>query len=138
MSAEAAFQDALLTHIHADAGVMAVLGDPPRAYDRAPGGAAFPYLALGRGETTPVDADTPGLNDHRLTLHIWGRRDDRDAIRNAIGAVRQALHQVDLTLANPWRCVICRVVYADFFTAPDGRTLHGVVRVRALLDQQEI
>ena len=138
MSAETAFNAALVARLSADADVKAALGDPPRVYDRAPGGAAFPFVSLGRAETTPVDADTPGLNDHRLTLHIWGRRDDRDAIRDALGAVRAALHQANLSLSGAAHCVLCRVVYTDFFTAPDGRTLHGVVRVRALLEQQEI
>ncbi len=133
MSAEASFKAAMMVRLQDDTDVKAALGDPARIYDRAPGGAAFPFVSIGRGETTPIDADTPGLNDHRLTLHIWGRRDDRDAVRDALGAVRAALHQADLTLSGGARCVLCRVVYTDFFTAPDGRTLHGVLRVRALL-----
>jgi hypothetical protein len=134
MSVEASFKTALMARLSGEVEVQAILGNPPRIYDRAPGGAAFPFLTVGQGETTPVDADTPGLNDHRLTLHIWGRRDDRDAVRDALGAVRTALHQADLSLSGGARCVLCRVVYTDFFTAPDGRTLHGVLRVRALLD----
>ncbi len=137
MSPETAFRDALIEHLSADAGVRAVLGDPPRLYDRAPGGVAFPFLTVGRGETAPVDADT-GLLDHRLTLHVWGRRDDRDVVRDILGAVRTTLHEAELALAGPHRCVLCRIVYADLFTGPDGRTLHGVVRARALMETQEI
>ena len=133
MSAETAFSDAVRSRLTADAGVSAGLGDPPRVYDRAPGGAAFPFLTLGRGETAPVDADA-GLLEHRLTLHAWGRRDDRAVIRDILGAVRSALHEAELALIAPYRCVLCRVVYTDLFTGPDGRTLHGVMRVRALLE----
>ena len=132
MSAETAFAAAVRTHLTADPAIIALLGDPPRIYDRAPGGAAFPFLTLGRGETTPMDADA-GLLDHRLSVHVWGRRDDRDAIRDILGAVRSALHEGDLALSDPHRCVLCRAVYTDLFTGPDGRTLHGLVRVRSLI-----
>ena len=137
MSAETAFAGAVRAHLSADQGVIALLGDPPRIYDRAPGGAAFPFLTIGRSETAPVDADA-GLLDHRLTLHIWGRRDDRDSIRDLLGVVRDALHDASLALDAPYRCVICRIVYTDLFTGPDRRTLHGVLRVRAMIETQEI
>ena len=133
MSAETAFAAAVRARLAGDPAIIAPLGDPPRIYDRAPGGAAFPFLTIGRGEAAPVDADA-GLLDHRLTLHAWGRRDDRDAIRDILGAVRSALHEAELALSHPHRCVLCRVVYTDLLTGPDGRTLHGVMRVRALLE----
>jgi hypothetical protein len=137
MSPETALQNAVLAQLSADAGVKAALGDPARVYATAPSGARFPYMSVGRGESEPADGSGVDLIDHRLTLHIWGRRDDRDAVKDALGAVRSALHQADLTLPAPFTCPLCRVVYADLFTGADGRTLHGVVRVRALLQSKE-
>ncbi|MFW6412678.1 MAG: DUF3168 domain-containing protein [Oceanicaulis sp.] len=133
MSAEAAFAAAVITRLKADAVVDGRLRG--RVYDRAPGGALFPYASLGKAETDAFDAGDLDLLDHRLTLHVWGRRDDRDDIRDAIGAARAALHQANLALAAPYRCVLCRVVYSDMFTGPDGRTLHGVLRVRGLIEK---
>lgn len=135
MSPETAFQTAVLDRIKADPAVQAALGDPARVYVTAPGGARFPFLSTGRGESEPADGSGVELIDHRLTLHIWGRRDDRDAVKDAMGAVRAALHQADLTLPAPYACPLCRIVYADLFTGADGRTLHGVVRVRGLLER---
>ena len=132
MSPETAFQNAILDRLRGDAHVQAALGNPARIYAIAPNGARFPYLSTGRGESEPADASGANLIDHRLTLHLWGRRDDMDALKDAAGAVRAALHQADLTLASPYTCILCRVVYADLFTGADGRTLHGVVRVRGL------
>ena len=106
----------------------------PRTDDAAPRGEAFPYLSLGRSETAPVDAGGVDLLDHRLTLHLWARRETRAPLKDAIAAVRAALHQADLALAAPYACVLCRVVYTDLFTGPDAATLHGVVRVRAVLE----
>ena len=133
MSPETAFQTAVLDHLKGDADVQAALGDPARVFTVAPNGARFPYLSVGRGESEPADADQTDLIDCRLTLHIWGRRDDLDSLKDAAGAVRAALHQADLTLPSPHACILCRVVYADLFTGADGRTLHGVVRVRGLV-----
>lgn len=134
MSAETAFAAAVLATLKTDPGVRAALGDQARVHDAAPRGAAFPYLSLGRSETAPVDAAGVDLLDHRLTVHLWARRETRAALKDAIGAVRAALHQADLVLAAPYACIICRVVYADLFAGPDGATLHGVVRLRGLLE----
>jgi hypothetical protein len=137
MSPETAFQTAVLDRLKGDAAVQAALGDPARVYAIAPNGARFPFLSAGRGESEPADAAQTDLIDNRLTLHLWGRRDDMDALKDAAGAVRAALHQADLTLASPYACILCRVVYADLFTGADGRTLHAVVRVRGLIQKQE-
>jgi len=134
MSPETAFQTAVLDRLKGDAAVKAVLGDPARVYAIAPNGARFPFLSTGRGETELADGSGTDLVDHRLTLHLWGRRDDMDALKDAAGAVRAALHQADLTFPDPYACILCRVVYTDLFTGADGRTMHGVVRVRALVE----
>ncbi|MEQ8405705.1 MAG: DUF3168 domain-containing protein [Oceanicaulis sp.] len=135
MSAERAFSAAVLAALKADTDVRAALGDPARVYTRAPRGAAFPFLSTGRGESEPLDGDGLELIDHRLTLHIWARHGDEGTLKDALGAVRAALHQADLTLDPPFTCVLCRVVYADMFTGPDGATMHGVVRVRGLVER---
>lgn len=137
MSAETAFQNAVLARLAGDGAVQAMLGDPARAYDAAPGGAAFPYLVCGRSQSEPFDADEASLLDHRLTLHVWTRRGDREELNRVIGAARAALHGAELALEGGWRCVACRAVYADAFDGTDGRTLHGLIRLRALIEHDE-
>lgn len=134
MSAEAAFQAGVLTRLAADPQVQGVFGHPARLYDRAPRGAAFPFLSLGRGESEPADGDGVTLIDHRLTLHVWARREDFAGLKTALQTLRASLHGAGLPLDAGWRCVSCRVVYTDSFTGADGRTVHGLVRVRAMLE----
>ncbi|WP_375285280.1 DUF3168 domain-containing protein [Marinicauda pacifica] len=134
MSAELAFQAGLLGHLSASPSVQAVFGHPARLFDRAPGGIAYPFLSLGRAESESADADGIELVEHRLTLHVWGRRDDADSVKTGIGAVRKALRAGLPELDGPWRCVTCHVVYADVFSASDSRLLHALVRVRALIE----
>ena len=134
MSAEQAFAAAVLARLSGEAAVRAALGDPARCHDRAPAGAAFPFLALGRGESEPAGADGAALIDHRLTLQIVTREDDPAPLREALAAVRAALHERPVAMAAGWRCAVLRVVYADLFTRAGGPGLLGVVRVRGLIE----
>lgn len=135
MSPEAAFQSAVVAALGEDSALAPLIGDPARIYDAGGGqGAIFPYLVCGRGESEPFDGEGASLIDHRLSLHAWGRRDDRDDLRAILGAVRSALHGARLDMDAPHRCVVCRVVYADLFEGTDGRSLHALVRLRALIE----
>jgi len=133
MSAEAALQAGILAHLAADAGVQAHLGDPPRLYDRAPAGAAFPYIALGRAESRPLDGDDTALSEHRLTVHVWTRRQAFGEVKAITGAVSAALHNAAFSLDGGYRLVLCQCVYTDHFEGADTRSVHGLVRVRALV-----
>lgn len=132
MSAETAFADAVLARLIADADVSAVLGG--RVHAVAPGGTAFPFASLGQGVSTPAGGTGAELIDHRLTVHIYARRDDAERLAAALSAVRAALHNAAPELAAPYRCVLCQVVYADRFSTTDSRTVQGLLRVRALLE----
>ena len=134
MSAEAVFASALLDHLRDDDGVLAYLGPSGRIYDRAPAGAGFPFLSLGGSQSEPIDGDNINLIDHRITLHIFGRRDDRDSIEDALGVVRSCLHEGQLTRDAPFNCILCRVVYCDIFPTRDSRTLHGLIRLKAIIE----
>ena len=133
MSADAALQAGILAHLAADAGVQSLLGDLPRLYDRAPAGAAYPYIALGRGESRALDGDDTALSEHRLTLHVWTRRQEYGEVKAITGAVAAALHNAAFSLPDGHRLVLCQCVYTDHFEGADERSVHGLVRVRALV-----
>lgn len=135
MSAESALQAGVLAHLADAPGVLTHLGDPPRLFDRPPGGAAFPFLALGRGESRPLDGDDTALSEHRLTLHVWTRRQAYGELKAITGAVSAALHNADIALSGGYRLVLCQIVYLDHFEGADTRSVHGLVRLRALVQQ---
>lgn len=135
MSAAAALQAGILAHLAQAPGLLGVLGDPPRLYDRPPGGAAYPFLALGRAESRPLDGDDAALSEHRLTLHVWTRRQAYGELKAITGAVSAALHNGDIALEGGYRLVLCQIVYLDHFEGADTRSFHGLVRVRALVQQ---
>ncbi|MEO1037924.1 MAG: DUF3168 domain-containing protein [Pseudomonadota bacterium] len=137
MSGESAFQDAVLSVLNAAPSVKALLGEPARAYPAAPAGASFPYLVFGASVSEPRDGGQADLLHHRLTLQVRGRREDPDEVRQTLNAVRSVLHHAELTLVEPWRCVLVRVVYSDIMRSGDRRGWTGLLRLSALIEKLE-
>lgn len=128
---------AVLDLLTADAGVAAALGAPPRVHDGPPARGVLPYLSAGECAVEPAGGTGATLWLARLTLHLWGRRSERETLAAAVSAVRNALHHqagaLSTALAPGWRCVTAETVYSDVFSAADVRLIHGVVRLRARL-----
>lgn len=131
MSAERALIAALRAAALAHAGVTALVGD--RVYDDPPSDVVFPYLTLGRAESRPVDASSAEALEHAVTLHVWSRHGGRAEALDVIAALRAALHNAPLSVADR-RLVLLFVQFTDVFRSGDGRTMHGVVRVRAITE----
>lgn len=133
MSAERALMAAIRAAALDHDDVRAVLGDPARLYDDPPPDPVFPYVTLGRMETRAADAsDTPAL-EHAVTLHAWSRYGGRAEALDVIAALRTALHDADLDLDGR-RLVFLFASFSDVFRSGDGRTTHGVLRLRALTE----
>lgn len=133
MSADRALAAAIREHAMADAAVKAVLGDPARFYDDPPADPVFPYVSLGRVESRLSEASEAGGVEHAVTLHIWSRYGGRAEALDVIGALRAALHDAPLEPAGR-RIVFVFAQFADVFRFGDGRTTHGVLRLRALTE----
>lgn len=135
MSAEKALLEALRIALLADGGVQAALGDPARVYDEPPADVAFPYVTLGRMESRAVDASATDALEHAVTLHVWSRYGGRAEALDVIGAMRAALHNAALTIDGR-TLVLMFAVFADVFRSGDGRTTHGVLRLRAVTEPE--
>lgn len=117
----------------ADAGVKALLGDPARIYDDPPPDPVFPYVSLGRVESRSADAANVNAIEHALTLHVWSRYGGRAEALDVIAALRTALHNAPLTVTGR-TLVLLFAQFADVFRSGDGRTTHGVLRLRAVTE----
>lgn len=135
MSAEKALAAAMRAALMAHEDVKAVLGDAARIYDDPPPDPVFPYLTLGRLEARPADASEAEALEHVVTLHVWSRYGGRAEALDVIAAVRAALHNCALTLLGR-KLVLMLVSFTDVFRSGDGRTTHGVVRVRAITEPE--
>ena len=135
MSADRALAAAIRTHAMAHAAVKTALGDPARLHDYPPPDPVFPYVTIGRVESRPSDASGVGAVEHGLTLHVWSRYGGRAEALDVIGALRTALHDAALDLAGH-RLIFLFAQFADVFRAGDGRTTHGVLRLKALTEPE--
>ena len=129
--------EALHTLLSEAAGVRAVLGQPPRLYDHPPEDAVFPYLTYGPMRSEDKSADGAIINAHMITLHIWSRYGGRAEVLNVLQAVTQALQTGTLALTAV-KLVRAQVTYTDVFRAPDGMTLHGLIRFSLITDSDNI
>ena len=72
-------------------------------------------------------------DEHALTLHVWSRAGGRREVHEIMGVVKTALHDRALALSGH-RLVNLRHDRSDASRDPDGKTYHGVVRLRAVTE----
>lgn len=116
--------------------VQSVLGAPPRLYDNAPEDPVYPYLSYGAMRSEDIGGDIRPLYAHNLSLHIWSHYSGRAEIINAIAAVSGALEGIIYTSGSA-QIRSVRVVYSDHFRGPNGRTLHGLIRLNIITEPTE-
>lgn len=133
MSAERALLAAFRAALLADADVAAAVG--ARIYDDPPPDVVFPYVTLGRIETRAADASSADGLEHAVTLHVWSRHGGRAEALSVVAAMRAVLHNAPLTIEGR-RLVLLLAVFSDVFRSGDGRTTHGVLRLRAITENQ--
>ena len=116
-------------------GVQALLGTPPRLYDNPPEDPIFAYLTYGPMRSEHISGDGAVISSHIMTLHIWSRYGGRAQVMEVLAAVTGALESAELTLADV-ELVRAKVSYTDIFRAPDGLTLHGLIRFSLITDKE--
>lgn len=133
MSAEIALVAAIRAAALAHEGVAALVAE--RVFDDPPADVVFPYITLGRVEARSADASGGDACEHAVTLHVWSRYGGRAEALGVIAALREALHNAPLAL-DGHRLVLLFAQFSDVFRAGDGRTTHGVLRLRAVTEPQ--
>ena len=76
------------------------------------------------------------MSAHTLTLHIWSRYGGRAQVMEVLAAVTSALQSGELSLPDI-NLARAQVSYTDIFRAPDGLTLHGLIRFSLTTDIEE-
>jgi len=110
-----------------------VLGNAPRLYDHLPEDPIFPYLTYGPMRTQDISGDEALLQTHILSLHMWSRYGGRNEVINIIEAISKAVNERPFDLGDI-HLVRKHILYSDIMRAPDGRTLHGLIRLSFTTD----
>ena len=131
-SAAWALQQAIVSTLSADAGLLALLGGA-RIYDDVPTRADFPYVTFAQTQERDWSTGSEDGLEHILTLHVWSRGGGRMEALKIMGAVRAALHDQALVLSG-FRLVNLRHELSEARRDVDGETYHGIVRLRAVTE----
>lgn len=124
-------QNAVKTLLLADPALAALVAG--RIFVSVPAGADLPYVSFG-----PVDAseeDAEGIDGLEVTFQVdaWSRSGGASEAKRIGGAVRKALHHVDLDLTEN-AAVFCEHRTTRALRDPDGSTFHVAVTFRAIVE----
>jgi hypothetical protein len=115
---------------------LTVLLGGARIYDHAPQGVAFPFITLGQSVVRDWSTGTEDGAEHELTLHVWSRTGGKKQVQEIIGAIKAALHDQPLMLADH-HLINLRHEFSEARLDPDGDTFHGSVRYRAVIEPEQ-
>ena len=104
-----------------------------RIYSNPPPAAEFPFITLGQTVNLDWSTGTEDVTEHSLTLHVWSRADNSVEVHEILEAIRTVLHDQPLTLDDHY-LVNLRHEFTEARIDPDGETLHGIVRYRAVTE----
>ena len=126
-------QQALYGALSSDAGMIALLGDPPRIFDDPPGQSPLPAVQIGDGTEFDWSTQTDQASEHDLTIHVFSRAGGRKEARAILAQVCGVLHLAALTLDGQ-HLVNLRFVSSQVIRESDGETYHGLARYRAVTE----
>ena len=132
LSADFALQKAIYARLAGDAALTALMG-APRVYDDAPQRTELPYLTFGLASMRDWSTGSEGGEEHLVTLHVWSRAAGRRQAHAIMLAIRAALHDAALALEDH-HLVNLRHELSEARREPDGDTIRGIVRFRAVTE----
>lgn len=130
MSANFELQKSIFETLAGNAAVVSLLGGP-HIHEQAPRDARFPYITFGQTSVRDWSTGTESGLEHIVTLHVWSRSGGKKQVEEIIAAMNAALGEAVLSL-NGHALINLRFEFADARRDPDGETLHGIVRYRAV------
>ncbi|MDX2316839.1 MAG: DUF3168 domain-containing protein [Hyphomicrobiaceae bacterium] len=107
-----------------------------RIYSQAPPAAQFPFITLGQTVNLDWSTGTDEGAEHSLTLHVWSRADGAREVHEILEMIRTVLHDQLLALEDHY-LVNLRHEFMEARLDPDGETMHGIVRYRAVTEPMQ-
>lgn len=141
MDASLELMRAVMDALRGDATVIGFVGE--RIYDRVPEkqdgtpDVPFPYISMGPTSSVPADFDCLKGEDVTLQVDVWssggGEAWASAQCRKIAGAVKRALHDVDLTLAEN-ALVTLQMDLMRILDDPNPTIHHGVLQFTGTIE----
>jgi hypothetical protein len=105
-------------------------------YDAPPKSAAYPYAVLGE-DTIIEDGTCTTIGRMCLsTIHVFDNYSGKKRIKTILGEIDARLDRAVLTAAGH-HFIDCSFDTSDCFLEPDGKTYHGVITYKILIDRED-
>lgn len=125
-------QGQIVTLLKASSDLSALIGG--RVYDRVPEGVQFPYVSFGPSDEISDDADCIDGFEVTMQLDVWSRAVGFPECRRIVDAVRKALPEDGILLADN-ALVTFNHRISRVFRDTDGLTSHGAMTFEAFVEQ---
>ena len=125
-------QKAIFASLSGNSALTSLLGGQ-RIYDDVPRGTDPPYITFGQSTVRDWSTGTETGNEHLFTIHVWTRATGERLSHQIMSVLRDGLHDAVLAVTDH-RLINLRHEFSDTVRDPDGETIHGVVRFRAVTE----
>lgn len=126
-------QKAVIAKLLSSGPLMALVQD--RVFDDVPPNAGFPRITYGDEDMVADDFDCITSHIVFLPVHIWSNKIGKPECKEIAGMVRNILHEEELSLGSAFRLLSLEHDTTRYLRDPDGKTNHGVVTFRAMVDE---
>jgi hypothetical protein len=133
MSAELAVQGAIVTALKASSALSAIVG--AKVFDRVPAGTSPPYVHVREFQAVEDGSDCADAWEVYADIDVWSDQVGKPQAAHAAAAVRKALHNADLTLADPFGLVGIRHQDTQIGDGGDGLMTRARMTFRALVEE---
>lgn len=99
-------------------------------YDAVPQNAPYPHVEIAGGRAYDWSAQLMRGEETTVEIHVWSRYRGYAEARTILGAIKDRLHEANLSLTGA-TFIDCRFNDMDLFTDADGLTRHGIIRFTA-------
>ena len=96
---------------------------------------SYPYIVIGDDSLINDDTNTTIGRNVISSIHVWDNFNGYSRIKGIIGAIDDALNRVLFTVPNH-HLIDCSFDSSSFFIEPDGKTRHGVISFKILIDRE--
>ncbi|MFD2704083.1 DUF3168 domain-containing protein [Salibacterium lacus] len=105
-------------------------------YDNPPGGVEFPYVNYGAPTSTPFDTKLSHGAEITFQIDIWSQNGTKEC-SVIMGAIEEALENEPLPMGDGFSMAMKRLEYAEILDDQDGKTKHGVLQYRVIIEKEE-
>ena len=103
-------------------------------YDSPPKTPAYPYVVIGDDSSIEFDTDNTIGREFISTIHVFDNYAGKKRIKNIFGEIDSALNRVNFIVPSK-HLINCNFDSTDIFLDSDGKTFHGVISFKILIDE---